>query len=312
MTFTLVIAEHINGAVRDATLECVAAAVELGQPVSVAVIASEPGNLSAQVNVQGVTEIIEVPVSAAEFEGDIYKEAVSALIESRGPNVVLAPFTVNSYSYGAAVAVRSNLGFASDVFALRLDSEQIVAQRGMYGGKIDAEVTLQTPAIVQLRPTIWEPQAGTGEASITEFTVDTGESRTRHQDFVEAESTGVDIATAPFLLSIGRGIGDEDNIPYFEGLADKLGATLSSSRPLVDSGALPKDRQVGQSGKTVKPKVYLALGISGAVQHQAGMKSAGTVIAVNSDPGAAIFSVADYGAVADLYEVAKELESLQG
>ena len=129
---------------------------------------------------------------------------------------------------------------------------------------------------------------------------------------MESESTGVDIATAPFLLSIGRGIGGEENIPYFEELADKLGATLSSSRPLVDSGALPKDKQVGQSGKTVKPTVYLALGISGAVQHQAGIKTAGTIIAVNSDPRAAIFSIADYGAVADLYEVASELERLHG
>ncbi len=310
MTFTLVIAEHIQGAVRDSTLECVAAAVQLGQPVSVAVIAAEPGNLSPQVNVEGVTEIIEVPVPAAEFENDTYKEAVSALIAMRGPNVVLTPFSVNNYGYGAAVAVRSDLSFASDVFDLRLDSEQVVAQRGMYGGKVYAEVTLTTPAFLQLRPTSWEPQGGTGEASITEFTVEAGKSRARHREFVESASTGVDITTAPFLLSIGRGIGDEENVSYFDGLANKLGATLSSSRPLVDSGALPKDRQVGQSGKTVKPIVYLALGISGAVQHQAGIKSAGTIIAVNNDPGAAIFSVADFGAVADLYEVASALESL--
>lgn len=311
MTFTLVIAEHLKGVVKDATLECVAAAVQLGQPVSVAVIAAEPGNLTPQVNVEGVTEIIEVPVPAAEFENDIYKEVVIALIATREPSVVLAPFSVSSYGYGAAVAIHSGLGFASDVFDLRLEPEEVVAQRGMYGGKVYAEVSLPIPALIQLRPTVWEPQGGTGEASITEATVETGNSRARHQEFVEAESSGVDIATAAFLLSIGRGIGDEENIPYFEELASKLGATLSSSRPLVDSGALPKDRQVGQSGTTVKPTVYLALGISGAVQHQAGIKSAGTIIAVNTDPSAAIFSIADYGAVADLYEVASELESLQ-
>jgi electron transfer flavoprotein alpha subunit len=111
-------------------------------------------------------------------------------------------------------------------------------------------------------------------------------------------------------LSIGRGIGEKENIDRFRALADKMGATLSVSRPIVDSGWMPSARQVGQSGKTVKPKVYLALGISGAVQHLAGMKSSGTIIAVNTDPEAAIFGVAHYGAVVDLFEVADELEKL--
>jgi electron transfer flavoprotein alpha subunit len=135
-------------------------------------------------------------------------------------------------------------------------------------------------------------------------------SRARHQEFVDAATSDVDITTADFLLSIGRGVGDKENLPQFEELADKMGATLSVSRPLVDQGWMPNSRQVGQSGKTVKPKVYLALGISGAVQHLAGMKTSGTIIAVNSDPEAAIFNVAHYGAVADLFEVAEELEKL--
>ena len=120
----------------------------------------------------------------------------------------------------------------------------------------------------------------------------------------------VDIATADFLLSIGRGIGGQEAIPQFEQLAEKLGAVLSVSRPLVDAGWMPNARQVGQSGKTVKPKVYLALGISGAVQHLAGMKASETIIAVNTDPEAAIFNVAHFGAVADLFDVAEELEKL--
>jgi electron transfer flavoprotein alpha subunit len=120
----------------------------------------------------------------------------------------------------------------------------------------------------------------------------------------------VDITTADFLLSIGRGVGDKENLPQFEDLAGKMGAILSVSRPLVDQGWMPNSRQVGQSGKTVKPKIYLALGISGAVQHLAGMKTSGTIIAVNTDPEAAIFNVAHYGAVADLFEVAEELEKL--
>ena len=129
---------------------------------------------------------------------------------------------------------------------------------------------------------------------------------------VEMEAGDVDITASEFLLSIGRGIEDQDNISQFEELAEKMGATLSVSRPLVDSGWIPNSRQVGQSGKTVKPKVYLALGISGAVQHLAGISGAETIIAVNTDPEAPIFGVAHYGATADLFDVADELGDLFG
>ncbi|MGH2859001.1 MAG: electron transfer flavoprotein subunit alpha/FixB family protein, partial [Solirubrobacteraceae bacterium] len=134
-------------------------------------------------------------------------------------------------------------------------------------------------------------------------------ARTEHLGYTEAAAGDVDITKAEFLLSIGRGVEDKDNIPRFEELAEKLGATLSSSRPLVDAGWIPSVRQVGQSGKTVKPRVYLALGISGAVQHLAGMRGADTIIAVNTDPEAPIFSVAHYGAVTDMFELADELEA---
>jgi electron transfer flavoprotein alpha subunit len=136
----------------------------------------------------------------------------------------------------------------------------------------------------------------------------TGVARTEHVGFQDAAEGDVDITKAEFLLSIGRGIEDEDNIARFERLAEQLGATLCGSRPLVDAGWMPSARQVGQSGKTVTPRVYLALGISGAAQHLAGMRTADTIIAVNTDPEAPIFGVAHYGAVADLFEVAEELE----
>ena len=139
-----------------------------------------------------------------------------------------------------------------------------------------------------------------------------GAARTEHLGFVEAATADVDITKAEFLLSIGRGIEDKDNIPRFAELADRLGATLSSSRPLVDAGWMDSSRQVGQSGKTVKPRLYLAMGISGAVQHLAGMRAADTIIAVNSDPEAPIFGVAHYGAVADMFEVADGLEDSLG
>src|SRR5439155_26347730 len=144
----------------------------------------------------------------------------------------------------------------------------------------------------------------------TEATVGRSASGAREVRLEGGAVGDVGITTADFLLSVGRGIGDKEAIPQFEQLAEKLGAVLSVSRPLVDAGWMPNARQVGQSGKTVKPKVYLALGISGAVQHLAGMKASETIIAVNTDPEAAIFNVAHFGAVADLFDVAAELEKL--
>ena len=161
-----------------------------------------------------------------------------------------------------------------------------------------------------LRSGTWPESDAPGAPNRTTIDMPATDSPTRHKGFREPDRGGVDITTAPFLLSIGRGIGGQDAVGQFDSLAGSLGATLSCSRPLVDAGWLDEARQVGQSGSTVTPKVYLAFGISGAVQHLAGMKAADTIIAVNSDPEAAIFAVAHYGAVCDLFDVAEELEAL--
>jgi electron transfer flavoprotein alpha subunit len=311
---TLIIAEHLRGELRPVTLELVSAAKELEGPVAVAVIAKNPGALAEALNVDGVDEILNVQEDEEEeeeFENDVYQQAVEQLIEQRQPTAVLLGFTVNSMGYGPAVAAKLGLGFASDVFALR-EEGGLVATRAFYGSKVHAEIEFpgHDQVLLMLRPTAWPPAEGTGSASTTDMSVSISGSRARHKEFVDVATGDVDITTADFLLSIGRGVGDKENLPQFEELADKMGATLSVSRPLVDQGWMPNSRQVGQSGKTVKPKVYLALGISGAVQHLAGMKTSGTIIAVNSDPEAAIFNVAHYGAVADLFEVAEELEKL--
>jgi electron transfer flavoprotein alpha subunit len=307
----LIVAEHLRGELRPITLELVSAAQELEGPVAVAVIAKDPSALTDAVDVEGVNEILSVKVDQEEFENDVYQQAVEQLIEQREPQVILLGFTVNSMGYGPAVAAKLGLGFASDVFAVR-EEGGLVATRAFYGSKVHAEVEFpgHDRVLLLLRPTAWLPAEGSGNAKVEEVSVAISGSQARHKEFVDVATGDVDITTADFLLSIGRGIGDKENLPQFEELAGKMGATLSVSRPLVDQGWMPNSRQVGQSGKTVKPKVYLALGISGAVQHLAGMKTSGTIIAVNSDPEAAIFNVAHYGAVADLFEVAEELEKL--
>jgi electron transfer flavoprotein alpha subunit len=311
MPGTLIVAEHLDGRVRDVTLECVTAARELGEPVTVAVVAADPSALASGVDVTGVDEVVGVRVDADEFSSEAYADATAALVEQRRPSVVLCGFTVNGMGYAPAVAARLGLGFAPDVVAFRREADGLVAERELYGAKVRAELDFpgKDCVLLMLRPTTWEPASGAGSASLSELSVETT-PRSRHREYLEAQVGDVDITTADFLLSIGRGIGDKDAIEQFEELAEKMGATLGVSRPLVDAGWMPASRQVGQSGKTVKPKVYLAFGISGAVQHLAGMKSSGTIIAVNSDPEAAIFNVAHYGATCDLFEVAEELEKL--
>ena len=309
----LVVAEHLRGQVRPITLELVSAAKELGDETSVAVIARDPAAVADQVDIEGVKEIVSVRVEQEEFENDVYCQAVEQLISDRSPDVVLVGFTVNGMGYAPALAAKLGIGFASDVFALRRDGNDLVAERSFYGSKVNAEVDFpgHDRVLLMIRPTAWPPAEGAGGAVEAELEASISGSHARHVDFQEVAASGdVDISAADFLLSVGRGVGEKENLGQFEGLAEKMGATLSVSRPLVDQGWMPNSRQVGQSGKTVKPKVYLALGISGAVQHLAGMKTSGTIIAVNTDPEAAIFNVAHYGAVADLFEIAEELDKL--
>jgi electron transfer flavoprotein alpha subunit len=308
---TLVLAEHLRGQVREITLECTTAAKELDGPLTVCLVASDPSALVEAVNVAGVDEIACVRVESDEFSSEAYVDTAAALVAEKKPGAVLCGFTVNGMGYAPALAARLDLGFASDVVAFHRDDGSLVAERELYGAKVRAELEFpgKDCVVLMLRPTTWEPAGDIGSATVSELAVETS-TRSRHREFVEAQTGDVDITTADFLLSIGRGIGDKENIEQFEQLAGTMGATLGVSRPIVDAGWMPSSRQVGQSGKTVKPKVYLAFGISGAVQHLAGMKTSGTIIAINTDHEAAIFNVAHYGAACDLFEVAEELEKL--
>ncbi len=312
MSGTIIVAEHLQGRLRDVTRELVTAAATLPGPVTVAIVAREPERIAAQAELEGVNEVVLVRAGGDEFENDVYQAALQALIAQRAPEVVLVGFTVGGMGYAPAVAARLSCGFASDVFGLERRDGRLVCRRAFYGAKVHGEVALPAgrTSVVMVRPTVFAPAADGASTSRSDMSIDPVTPRARHLRFVEAPQSDVDITTADFLLSIGRGIGDRENVERFVKLAEQMGATLSVSRPIVDAGWMPAARQVGQSGKTVKPKVYLALGISGAVQHLAGMKTSGAIIAVNTDPEAAIFDVAHYGAVADLFDVADELERL--
>jgi electron transfer flavoprotein alpha subunit len=313
MSGVLVAAETRRGELRDLTFELIGAGRELSSagagPLSVAVVDHEPSRFSEQLGLEGVDAVLAVETPNEHFEPHVAQQALAALVEQERPSVVFLAHSIDSLGFAPAVAARGGHGFASDVTHVSWDDGPVV-RRSAFGSKLEAELDFpgRDTVLLLLRVGAFEPAAGTGSPEWRDVALELAPARSEHVEFREVEAGDVDITKADFLLSVGRGIEDKDKLVEFEQLAERMGATLSVSRPLVDAGWISNARQVGQSGKTVKPKVYLALGISGAVQHLAGIQGADTIIAVNTDPEAPIFSVARYGAVADLFDIADQLE----
>ena len=308
----LAVTEHRRGELRDVSYEMVSAgrelADELGGELHLAVIGGDVDAFAEDVNRDGVDAIHTVDYGE-EFNHDVYAQAVPQLYEASGADVLLIPNSVNGLDYAPAVADDLDLPLVTDTIALDGDDTTEVT-REQYGGKVETTYDIGADAYaLTIRPAEWPKAEGDGDAEIAEADVEIDEDAIGSEvtGFEEVGGGDVDISEADVLVSIGRGIEEEENLPLVEELADALGATLSSSRPIVDNGWLPKNRQVGQSGKVVTPDVYIAIGISGAVQHVAGMKGADTIVAINTDPSAPIYDLADYGIVDDLFDVVPEL-----
>jgi electron transfer flavoprotein alpha subunit len=313
MSGILVVAEQRRGELRPQSLELITAAQALrrtGDEVSVAVLGKAPERHVSALSLAGVDEIVTLE-TAAEFDPDTFETTLSVLLAQRGPDVVLVPHSVDSFGYAAAVAAKQGLGFATDVFDIRRIDGELVATRGGYGQKVSVEVDFpgRSTVLLALRGSSFKAPEQKGAPRITAFEAPPVAARSSLREFIELPATDdVDMSGAEFILTIGRGIGEEANVAQFRELADAIGATLGCSRPIADAGWLPKSRQVGQSGKTASAcRLYIAMGVSGAIQHLAGMKHVSTIVAVNSDAGASIFGVAKYGIVGDIFEVAAEL-----
>ncbi len=308
MSDVLAVAEHRRGELRDISLELITAGRELveatGGELHVAVISGDVDSFADEVNREGVDAIHTVEYGE-EFNHDVYTQAVTQLVDSLTPEILLLPNSVNGLDYAPAVANRLELPLVTDVIGLEYNGS-LAALREMYGSKVETRIEVDSPqSVVTIRSAEWPVAEGVGDAEIVSFDAEIDEDAigTVVSGYEEVAGGDVDITEADVLVSIGRGIGEEENLDLVRDLADALGAELSSSRPIVDSGWLPKNRQVGQSGKTVQPEIYIAIGISGAVQHVAGMKTSDTIIAINTDPNAPIFDIADIGIVSDLFDV---------
>ncbi|HYP14023.1 MAG TPA: electron transfer flavoprotein subunit alpha/FixB family protein [Bryobacteraceae bacterium] len=243
--------------------------------------------------------------SLARYTADGYAAAYEQLIRSVNPTYVLLPHTYTTRDFAPKLATRFDRVLVSDVTGIQ--GTTIVRQ--LFQGKLNADIEFsgEPPYFASVQAGAFQPDQQSGESPSETFSVEPGVIRTDPGEPFRDSQRAVDLSSAGLIVSVGRGIKEQENLKLVEELATALGAELAASRPICDSGWLPMERQVGSSGQTVSPKLYIAIGISGAIQHLVGMKSAKTIVAINKDPEAPIFEVADYGIIGDLFEVVPAL-----
>jgi electron transfer flavoprotein alpha subunit len=313
----LAILEQRGGAWNRMSFETLAAAQQigraLGQPVAAAVAGRGVAALAGEASAYALEKVWAVEHDLlAEYTADGYCSALEQLVRHAAPELVLAPHTYRVRDFAPALAARFGRMLVSDVVGHKVEDGKLVLVRQLFQGRLHADVGFAAAA-----PNFASIQAGAyrandadkGTAAVGTFApeLDAAALRGRPGERVRPAQQGVDLSSAPIVVSVGRGIKEKDNIAVVEKLAEALGAELAASRPICDNGWLPMERQVGSSGQTVAPKLYVAVGISGAIQHLVGMKGSKTIVAINKDPEAPIFEVADYGIVGDLFEVVPAL-----
>ncbi len=307
----LLLAEHLEGKLAPSTLELVAKARELaaasGGVAKAGLFAHNASGLAQTLAGYGVEVLhVEDPALAEYTEGG-YGQAAKALLASVAPRIVLVAHTAQGYDLAPSLAGTLDLPLAANCLEVRLEGDTLVVLRRMLNEKVQGEFGFDSdkPFLVTLRPGATkpaEPSAG-GKVTPTPVPIDGSKLGASFLGLERPQVADVDLAAADVIVSAGRGIQKKENLALVEELAKVLGGVLGASRPLTDMEWLPKTRQVGQSGKTVRPKLYLACGISGAMQHVAGMKDSGLIVAINTDPSAPIFEVAHVGIVGNVLQI---------
>jgi len=300
----LVIAEQRDGKLNRATLETIAAAQTTGTPVKAALLGSGIDAVAKEIASADVAEVITVDDSALkEYTADGWVLALAQLVGAEKPERVFLPHTYQTRDFAPALAARLGQPLVTDCIAIKGSSYV----RPMFQGKLQADIAVSGAHLATFQIGSFRADAmktGAGEpvrkASIA---IDASKIRQKPEAPFKEAKQAVDLSQAERIVAVGRGIKTQENIKLAENLAKAMGAELAASRPICDSGWLPMDRQIGSSGQTVAPKLYVALGISGAIQHLVGMKGARTIVAINKDPEAPIFEIADYGIAGDLFEV---------
>ncbi len=308
----LVIAEHKDGKLNRASWEAIAAAQQLagGAPVTVAIAGSDVTEAAAELAMAAVAEVVTLTSPhLALYTADGWVQAHAASVAAVSPKWVVLPHTYQTRDFAPALAARLDRALVTDCTAIKGDSGGPLFSRPMFQGKLAADVRPlgEAPWLVTMQIGAYRAdQAATGAAPAPvralDPAIDPSAIRQKPEPPFQEARQAVDLSQAQRIVAIGRGIKGPEHLPLARDLAAALDAELAASRPICDSGWLPMERQIGSSGQTVAPKLYVAVGISGAIQHVVGMKGARTIVAINKDPEAPIFEIADYGYVGDLFE----------
>ncbi len=308
----LVLMEHRQGELKDISREMLAKGQELAEKkkaeLAAVILGKGVSSMADEIKRYCHRTLVVEHDLLTNFNSEPYQDVLSFIIKERKPSLILIGHTSFGMDLAPVLAASTGVPLATDCYEIEVKGDAIIPYRQMYGGKLCAEARFKEApcAMITVRAGSFPAEnlrELNGAVEQVSFSFDKDYAYKKFLQYVEAAVGEVDITQADVIVAIGRGIGDPENIPMVEELAKLLGGVLACSRPVADKNWLPKERQVGTSGKTVKPKLYIALGISGAFQHTAGMKNSGTIIAVNKDPKAPIFNVAHYGIVDDLLKV---------
>ncbi|NCO69094.1 MAG: electron transfer flavoprotein subunit alpha/FixB family protein [Acidobacteria bacterium] len=307
MTAILVFVEQRNSHIRKASLEAVSAAARLAPGQVVCVL---PGHgiqdRAAELGAAGAGRVfIADDPRLAQYSAEGYAAVIRAAVAAASPDAVFMAATAMGRDLSGRVAARLGTGCLADVTALTLDGNTIVATRPVYSGKAVATVDggAASPVVVTLRPNVFKVSTGGGQPTVETLALPALEIRAAIKEILAKVGGELDVAEADIIVSGGRGIRGPENFTLIRDLANVLGAAVGASRAVVDAGWIDHAHQVGQTGKVVSPSLYVACGISGAIQHLAGMSSSKVIVAINKDPEAPIFKVADFGIVGDLFQV---------
>jgi electron transfer flavoprotein alpha subunit len=312
----LVITEQRQGKWNNTSFETLVAAQQIaadtGSSVSAVVLGNRVANFAEDLAAKNIAEVLLVEHDLLEsYTPDAYCLALSQVIQSAKPDLVLFPHTYQVRDFAPKLAAMLGKGMIADCVSFHKDADKIIFVRQMFQGKTVADVTFQgaAPWFASFQSGAFRADLLTahpnGKAPINKISIELKpeQIRTTPLELFKEAKSAVDLTQAPIIVSIGRGIKAPENIPQAEALAKAIGGEIAASRPICDEGWLPMERQIGSSGQTVAPKLYLALGISGAIQHVVGMKGARTIVAINKDQNAPIFEIADYGIVGDIFEI---------
>ncbi len=311
----LVVAEQREGKLNRASWEAIAGAQQTGGAVAVAILGSGVDAVAQELAAADVTGVIVVDDPAlAHYTADGYVQALQQVVAAEQPSHVFFPHTYQTRDFAPALAARLGRPLIADVTAIKTQGTDLVYVRPVFQGKLSADVAATGPAphLATFQIGAYRVDAvkkGASPAAVRKgaVTIDAATIRQKPEAPFKEARQAVDLSQAERIVAVGRGIKAQEHLKLVEQLAQALGAEVAASRPICDAGWLPMDRQIGSSGQTVAPKLYLALGISGAIQHLVGMKGSRTIVAINKDADAPIFEIADYGIVGDLFEVVPAL-----